>query len=164
MTQPTPKVRTCLWYDSQAHAAAAFYVALIPGSAITGQFGQTPDGAPLITEFHVAGTPYQGLNGGPMYPQSPAASIAVTTEGQAETDRLWAALVADGGAESRCAWCVDRWGVSWQVVPRQLMATVGGSDPAGSARATQAMLGMSKIDVAALEAAYRGAPAGDGAV
>ncbi len=150
------KVRTCLWFDGTAEAAARLYVSLIPGSAIEDTIGADAEGRPLMVNFQLAGVPYQGLNGGDMYKLSPAASIQVITEDQAETDRLWAALIADGGAESRCAWCVDRFGVSWQVVPRQLMATVGGPDPEGARRATQAMLGMSKIDIAALEAAYRG--------
>lgn len=150
------ELRTCLWFDGTAEAAARFYVSLIPGSRIEGMTGATADGAPLMVDFSLAGVPYQGLNGGDTYPLSPAVSIQVITEDQAETDRLWAALIADGGAESRCAWCTDRFGVSWQVVPRQLMATVGGPDAAGAARATQAMLTMGKIDIAALEAAYEG--------
>ncbi|MCB1350405.1 MAG: VOC family protein, partial [Maritimibacter sp.] len=120
------KVRTCLWFENAAETAARFYVSLIPGSGIEDSIGRTASGTPLMVNFHLAGVPYQGLNGGDMYRLSPAASIQVITEDQAETDRLWDALVADGGAESRCAWCVDRFGVSWQIVPRQLMATVGG--------------------------------------
>jgi predicted 3-demethylubiquinone-9 3-methyltransferase (glyoxalase superfamily) len=150
------KVRTCLWYDGTAEDAARFYVSLIPGSDIESTVGATPDGKPLIVNFNLAGVPYQALNGGPAHRHSPAVSIIVATEDQAETDRLWEALIANGGAESRCAWCTDRFGVSWQVVPRALMATVGGPDPAGAARATEAMLSMSKIDIATLEAAYRG--------
>ncbi len=150
------KIRTCLWFDGTAEAAARFYVALIPGSEIEGMVGATADGKPLLVNFHLAGVPYQGLNGGDSYALSPAVSIQIVTEDQAETDRLWAALIAEGGAESRCAWCTDRFGLSWQVVPRQLMQTVGGPDPDGAARATAAMLGMGKIDIAALEAAYRG--------
>jgi predicted 3-demethylubiquinone-9 3-methyltransferase (glyoxalase superfamily) len=149
-------VRTCLWFDGTAEAAARFYVALIPGSGIEDVIGRTADGAPLLVNFHLGGVPYQALNGGPHYRLTPAVSIQVITEDQAGTDRLWAALVADGGAESKCAWCTDRFGMSWQVVPRQLMATVGGADPAGAARATAAMLTMRKIDIAALEAAYAG--------
>ncbi|GKY87132.1 VOC family protein [Sinisalibacter aestuarii] len=150
------KLRTCLWFDGAAEEAARFYVSLIPGSGVETLAGATAEGKPLMVNFHLAGVPYQALNGGPMFTHSPAVSIAVITEDQAETDRLWDALIADGGAESRCAWCVDRFGVSWQVVPRQLMATVGGADPAGAARATEAMFTMNKIDIATLEAAYRG--------
>lgn len=149
-------LRTCLWFDGTAEAAAHFYVSLIPGSEIEGVIGRTAEGRPLMVNFRLAGVPYQGLNGGAMYRLSPAVSIQIVTEDQAETDRLWAALIADGGAESRCAWCTDRFGMSWQVVPRQLMATVGGPDPVGAARATQAVMAMGKIDIAALEAAYAG--------
>lgn len=150
------KVRTCLWFDGTAEAAARFYVTLIPGSRIEGMSGATSAGAPLLVDFVLAGVPYQALNGGPHFRASPAASIQVMTEDQAETDRLWGALTADGGQESMCAWCVDRFGLSWQVVPRQLVETVGGPDPAGARRATEAMLTMKKIDIAALEAAYAG--------
>lgn len=149
-------IRTCLWFDGNGHEAAAFYVSLIPGSAIEAQSGATAHGAPLIVDFHLAGAPYSVLNGGPQYALNPAASIQLFTDDQAETDRLWAALIADGGAESMCGWCIDRFGLSWQVIPRQLMATVGGPDPAGARRATEAMLAMKKIDIAALEAAYAG--------
>lgn len=150
------KIRTCLWFDGTAEDAAAFYVSLVPGSAIESRVGRTADGKALLVNFHLGGVPYQALNGGPHYALSPAVSIQLITEDQAETDRLWAALIADGGAESMCGWCSDRFGLSWQIVPRQLMATVGGSDPEGAARATEAMLTMKKIDIAALEAAYRG--------
>lgn len=150
------QVRTCLWFDGVADEAARFYVSLIPGSALEGTHGGTPDGKPLLVNFHLAGTPYQGLNGGPRYTLSEAASVAVTTEDQAETDRLWAALTADGGREGRCGWCVDRFGLSWQVIPRQLPELLGGHDREGAGRATQAMFGMTKLELGALEAAYRG--------
>ena len=148
------KIRTCLWYDGNGAEAAEFYVSLIPGSAIETNYEKGTE--PLMVNFHLAGVPYLALNGGPHYKASPAASIMVMTKDQEETDRLWYALTADGGAESRCAWCVDRFGVSWQVVPEALPRTVGGPDPDGAARATQAMLQMSKIDIATLEAAYAG--------
>ena len=148
------KIRTCLWFDGNGAAAAEFYVGLIPGSAIETSYQEGTE--PLMVNFHLAGVPYLALNGGPQYKASPAASIMVMTRDQAETDRLWTALVADGGAESRCAWCVDRFGVSWQVVPEALLRTVGGPNPDGAARATQAMMQMTKIDIAALEAAYAG--------
>lgn len=150
------KIRTCLWFDGNGHDAAAFYVSLIPDSEVTGEKGRTRSGAPLMVNFHLAGVPYQALNGGPTYRASPATSIAVTTEDQDETDRLWAALTADGGKESRCAWCVDRFGISWQVVPKALPNYIGGSDPDGARRATEAMMTMTKIDIAALKAAYEG--------
>ena len=148
------KVRTCLWFDGKGAAAAEFYVSLIPGSAIETDYEKGTE--PLMVNFHLAGVPYPALNGGPHYQASPAASIMVMTKDQEETDRLWDALIADGGEESRCAWCVDRFGVSWQVVPEALVRTVGGPDREGAARATQAMLQMSKIDIATLEAAYAG--------
>ena len=148
------KVRTCLWYDGNGAAAAEFYVTLIPGSAIETDYERGTE--PLMVNFHLAGVPYLALNGGPHYKATPAASIMVMTKDQEETDRLWDALIADGGEESRCAWCIDRFGISWQVVPEQLLATVGGPDPEGANRATQAMLQMSKIDIATLEAAYNG--------
>lgn len=148
------KIRTCFWMNGNGAEAARFYVSLIEGSAIEGDL---PDGAePLIVNFHLAGVPYMILNGGPHYELTPAASIMVSTTDQAETDRLWETLIADGGKESRCAWCVDRFGVSWQVVPEALPRTVGGPDPEGAKRATAAMLEMGKIDIAALEAAYQG--------
>lgn len=150
------KVRTCLWFQADGAEAASFYTELIANSAVEDQFGRAQDGGPLIINFHLDGVPYQILNGGPTYALSPAASIAVMTEDQAETDRLWNALVADGGKESRCAWLVDRFGVSWQIVPRALPKLIGGPDRDGAARATRAMMSMSKIDIATLEAAYRG--------
>ena len=148
-----PKVQTCLWFDGAAEEAARFYVSLIPDSRIVtvvpGQQGA------LIVDLTLGGTPYTFLNGGPHYRLTPAASIQVFTEDQAETDRLWAALT-EGGEESRCAWLVDRFGVSWQVVPRALPGLIGGPDREGAARATQAMMGMARIDIAALQAAYDG--------
>lgn len=149
-------VRTCLWFEKGGAEAAEFYVGLVAGSAVEETFGRTQSGEPLIVNFNLAGVPYQILNGGPTYTQSPAISIAVTTEDQAHTNRLWAALIADGGEESRCGWLVDRFGLSWQIIPRALPRLVGGDDPEGAARATQAMMTMKKIDIATLEAAYRG--------
>lgn len=149
-------LRTCLWMESRGEEAAEFYVSLLPGSKIEGRIPADPAAPALIVNFTLMGVPYQILNGGPHYTLSPAASISVMTGDQAETDRLWAALVADGGAESRCGWCTDRFGLSWQVVPKDLPGLVGGPDPAGAKRATEAMLGMAKIDIAALRAAYRG--------
>ncbi len=148
------KVRTCLWFDGKGAAAAEFYVSLIPGSAIETDYEKGAE--PLMVDFHLSGVPYLALNGGLHYLASPAASIMVMAKDQEETDRLWDALIADGGEESRCAWCIDRFGVSWQVVPEALVRTVGGPDREGAARATQAMLQMSKIYIATLEAAYAG--------
>lgn len=144
-----PKVRTCLWFDSNGEEAAEFYVSIVPGSAIEVVSGP-------VVELSLAGTPYTFLNGGPQYKLSPAASIVVRTADQAETDRLWTALLADGGEESRCAWLIDRFGVSWQVVPDALPRLLGAEDREAAGRAMQAMMRMGKIDIAALETAFRG--------
>ena len=151
------KVRTCLWFDSQGEEAARFYVALLPDSRIESVSRPDADGPALTVDFTLAGAPYQALNGGPMYPQTPAASISVLTKDQAETDALWSALVAGGGKEGQCAWLTDRFGVSWQIVPEPLLAMLGDPDKAAAERAQQAMLKMGKIDIAVLEAAFRGA-------
>lgn len=150
------KVRTCLWFDGRGEEAAELYVSLLPDSRIESVFRPDPDGPALTVEFTLAGAPYMILNGGPHYKLSPAASISVATDDQAETDRLWAALTAEGGEESRCAWLTDRFGVSWQIVPRRLMQLLSAEDRAAAGRAQEAMLGMSKIDIAALEAAFAG--------
>lgn len=147
-------LNTCLWFDGQAEAAARFYVGLFPDSEIT-HVQPGPEDRPLLITLRIMGVPYTFMNGGPQYKLSPAVSIQVFTEDQDETDRLWAALT-EGGEESMCAWCTDRFGVSWQVVPKALPATVGGPDRDGARRATEAMFRMRKIDIAALEAAYRG--------
>ncbi len=151
-----PKVRTCLWFDKQGAEAAEFYVSLLPDSYIESAF--TPDigGPPLIVEFTIAGAPYMILNGGPMFEHSPAASISVLTKDQEETDRLWKALTAKGGRESMCAWLIDRFGVSWQIVPERLPQLLSADDKAAAGRAREAMMKMQKIDIAALEAAFNG--------
>lgn len=151
-----PKVRTCLWFDGNGEAAADFYVSLLPDSRIVSTFRPDPNGLPLVVELRLAGTPYMFLNGGPHYKLSPAASIAVRTADQAETDRLWDALLAGGGEESMCGWLVDRFGVSWQIVPDALERMLAAEDRAAADRAMQAMLQMRKLDVGALEAAFRG--------
>jgi len=156
-----PKVRTCLWFDHAGEEAARFYVSLLPDSVVESVSRMASDGPALTVQFTLAGAPYQILNGGPHYALSPAASISVCTEDQEETDRLWEALLEGGGTESRCGWLTDRYGVSWQIVPRALPALLGGEDRVGAERAREAMLGMTRLDVAALEAAYReGAPGG----
>ena len=147
-------IRTCLWFDHGGLEAARFYTSLLAGSLLETEV--TDDVEPLLVLFSLAGVPYSILNGGPHYVLSPAASISVTTESQAETDRLWAALTADGGQESRCGWLVDRWGVSWQIVPRLLYELLGSEDRDAAARAQHAMLQMSKIDSAALQDAFDG--------
>ncbi len=152
-----PKVRTCLWFDKNGHEAAAFYVSLLPdNSYVESNFTPEIEGPPLIVEFTLAGAPYMILNGGPMFKHTPAASISVLTKGQEETNRLWDALIADGGEESMCAWCVDRFGVSWQIVPERLPQLLQADDKAAAARAREAMMKMQKIDIAALEAAFAG--------
>ena len=151
-----PKVRTCLWFNDQGEEAAAFYVSLLPDSAVESVMRPEPDGPALMISFSLAGVPYVILNGGPHYELSPAASIMVSTADQDETDRLWSALLADGGRESRCAWLTDRFGVSWQIVPEALPRLMGADDRAAAGRVQAAMLEMNKIDIAALEAAFRG--------
>ena len=151
----TAKTRTCLWFERGGLDAARFYTTLLPDSRVDGGDSRS-EAEPMIVDFTLAGTPYRILNGGPHFPQSPAASIVVTTDDQPETDRLWAALTADGGSESMCGWLVDRWGVSWQIVPNALPALLGADDRAAAERARQAMLAMKKIDIAAMQAAFDG--------
>lgn len=155
------KILPCIWYDlGQARAAAEFYVSLgLPDSRIDrvvrspADNPSGPAGAELVVEFTLAGRRYIGLNGGPQFPQSEAVSFMILTEDQAETDRLWDAIVGDGGQESMCGWCKDRWGVSWQITPRRLMAFYDDPNPARTRAAFEAMMGMRRIDIAALEAA-----------
>jgi predicted 3-demethylubiquinone-9 3-methyltransferase (glyoxalase superfamily) len=152
----------CLWYNGTAEEAARFYAQTFPNSEVTGVHhapGDYPDGKQgqvLTVEFTVLGIPCLGLNGGPMFKHSEAFSFQIITEDQAETDRYWNAIVGNGGAESQCGWCKDRWGLSWQITPRVLLDAVSGHDKAASKRAFDAMMGMKKIDVAAIEAARRG--------
>ena len=148
-------VRTCLWFDGKAEEASNLYVSLIPNSRIEHIFKPTPNGPALMVVFRLGGAPFQALNGGPQYKHSEAASIAVSTRDQEETDRLWDRLTADGGSESRCGWLKDRFGVSWQIVPEALPRLLGSSDRAAADRVMQAMLRMRKIDIAALEAAHK---------
>lgn len=153
----TAPVRTCLWMEKDGEAAARFYTALIPGSALEGRTGfQGGDTPALVVEFNLAGVPYMILNGGPHFTLTPAASISVLTEDQAETDRLWDALTADGGQESQCGWLVDRWGLSWQITPRAVMAMTFADDPEASERARQAMYKMTRLDIAVMQAAFDG--------
>lgn len=144
-----PRISLCLWFKGEAEAAARFYTSLLPGSEITSV-------SPVMVSFTLGGVPFLALNGGPGVEHTEAASISVTTGDQAETDRLWQALTADGGAEGRCGWLKDRFGVSWQIVPNALPELLGASDRAAAGRAMQAMLAMSKIDIAMLEQAFRG--------
>ena len=151
----------CLWYEGEAEAAARFYAATFPDTHVTAVHrapGDYPDGKQgdaLVVEFSVMGIPCIGLNGGPRFKHSEAFSFQVATDGQAETDHYWNALTADGGEESQCGWCRDKWGISWQITPRALtQAMAAGGEIAG--RAFTAMMPMKKIDVAVIEAAVRG--------
>lgn len=154
MTAPT--VQTCLWFDDAALEAAQTYVRLLPGSAIRHVFPQhgKPDSA-FMVQLDLLGQRFSFLNGGPHYRLTPAASIEVYLETQPEVDALWEALL-DGGSASRCGWLTDRFGVSWQIIPRALPRLLADSDPTASARVLQAMMAMVKLDGPALEAAARG--------
>lgn len=151
----------CLWYDGEAEAAARFYAEVFPDTRVTAIHhapGDYPDGNAgdvLLVEFTVMGIPCIGLNGGDEFRHSEAFSFQVMTEDQAETDRYWNAIVGNGGAESACGWCRDRWGLSWQITPQVLTEALAGSDRAAARRAFAAMMEMRKIDVAAIEAAMR---------
>ena len=157
-----PKNTICLWYERDALDAAHFYAKTFPDSKVGNTMrapGNYPDGQQgdiLTVEFTVAGIPCVGLNGGPHFKQSEAFSFQIATDDQAETDRLWNAIVNNGGQESECGWCKDKWGVSWQITPRVLTDAVSGPDRAAAKRAFDAMMTMKKIDVAAIEAAVRG--------
>ncbi len=152
----------CLWYDGTALDAATFYAQTFPNSAVGNVFrapGDYPDGKQgdvLTVEFTVMGIPCVGLNGGSAFTHSEAFSFQVVTEDQAETDRLWDAIVGNGGQTSQCGWCKDKWGLSWQITPRALMAAIADPDPAAAKRSFAAMMQMTKIDVAAIESARRG--------
>ena len=156
-----PKNTICLWYDKDALDAANFYAATFPNSKLTAvhkapsDFPSGKKGDVLTVEFTVLGIPCLGLNGGPMFKPTEAFSFQVATDDQAETDRYWNAIVGNGGEESACGWCKDRWGLSWQITPRALTDALGaGGDE--SKRAFEAMMTMRKIDVAAIEKARRG--------
>ncbi len=149
-------MRTCLWFDGQGEAAARFYCSLLPRSRVEAVFAPEPGKPALVVDFTLGGTPYQALNGGPNFKPTEAASISVLTKDQAETDRLWDALLADGGSPSACGWLKDKFGVSWQIVPETLPRLLADHDRAAGGRVMQAMMTMSKIEIAKLESAYRG--------
>jgi 2-polyprenyl-6-hydroxyphenyl methylase/3-demethylubiquinone-9 3-methyltransferase len=152
----------CLWFDGAAEDAARFYAQTFPDSTVgaihraPGDFPSGKQGDVLLVEFTVCGIPCVGLNGGPEFKHSEAFSFQVETEDQAETDRLWNAIVGNGGQESQCGWCKDRWGLSWQISPRVLNEAVTNPDRVAAKRAFEAMMTMRKIDVAAIEKALRG--------
>lgn len=156
------KITTCLWYDGTAQEAADFYVSLLPDSHVDNIVMAPSDnpsgkeGSVLVVEFTLAGQSYIGLNGGPHFKFSEAISLQVETQDQEETDRLWNALTADGGEESMCGWLKDRWGMSWQITPKQLTALTFNPDPMVAKRAFEAMMTMRKIDIATIEAAAAG--------
>lgn len=152
----------CLWYDTDALEAATFYADTFPDSTV-GTIYRAPADYPsgkkgdvLTVEFTVMGIPCLGLNGGPVFPHSEAFSFQVATDDQAETDRLWNAIVNNGGQESECGWCKDKWGLSWQITPRILTEAIAHPDPAVAKRAFEAMMTMGKIDIARIEAAVEG--------
>jgi predicted 3-demethylubiquinone-9 3-methyltransferase (glyoxalase superfamily) len=150
-------VRTCLWFqDGRGREAAEFYCSLIPGSRVeTSFYGDAGQGGFSVIDFSLGGVPYQILDAGPVFKLTEAVSISVSTDTQAETDRLWAALTADGGEESVCGWLKDRYGVSWQIFPKRLTELTTSADKKVSAAATAAMMKQKKIDIALIEAAVR---------
>ncbi|HVF04865.1 MAG TPA: VOC family protein [Frankiaceae bacterium] len=167
-----PKITPCLWFDTQAEEAATFYVSVFPNSRIleTSRYGDAGPGEPgavMVVNFELDGTKYVGLNGGPQFAFTEAVSFQIDCADQAETDYYWDALLAGGGEESQCGWLKDRFGLSWQVVPRGMIELVTDADPARSQRAMTAMMGMRRLDVAAAARAADGvpdeAPAGAGA-
>jgi predicted 3-demethylubiquinone-9 3-methyltransferase (glyoxalase superfamily) len=152
----------CVWYDRDAEEAARFYAKTFPDSSV-GQTVRAPEDFPsgkkgdvLVVNFTVMGIPCIGLNGGPAFKHSEAFSFQVATEDQAETDRYWNAIVNNGGQESACGWCKDKWGINWQITPVALTAAIADPDPAAASRAFAAMMEMGKIDIARIEAARKG--------
>jgi predicted 3-demethylubiquinone-9 3-methyltransferase (glyoxalase superfamily) len=152
----------CLWYNGGAEEAARFYASVFPDSSVgaimraPGDFPSGKQGDVLTVEFTVLGIPCVGLNGGPEFTQTEAFSFQVLTKDQAETDRYWNAIVGNGGRESACGWCKDKWGVSWQITPAVLIEGITDPDPSVAKRVFDAMMEMGKIDVARIEAARRG--------
>ncbi len=162
MKKPVPRNTICIWFNGGAAQAAAFYAETFPDTYVTATH-QAPSDFPsgkagdvLTVEFTVLGIPCLGLNGGPMFPQTEAFSFQIATDTQEETDRFWNAIVGNGGKESDCGWCKDRWGVSWQITPRVLTEAVTDPDEKRRKRAFDAMMKMQKIDIAKIEAALKG--------
>ena len=160
MVQKMAKNTICLWYDHDAEAAARFYAQTFPDSRVEGVHRAPSDypggkaGNVLTVEFIVAGVPCIGLNGGPTFKHSEAFSFQIATDNQKETDRYWNAIVGNGGQESQCGWCKDKWGISWQITPRVLTEALAAGGEVAK-RAFEAMMPMKKIDVAAIKAAVR---------
>lgn len=158
----TAKNTICLWYDNNAEGAARFYAETFPDSSVgavhraPGDYPSGKEGDVLTVEFTVMGIPCIGLNGGPAFKHNEAFSFQVATEDQSETDRYWNAIVGNGGQESDCGWCKDKWGISWQITPVALTKAFTNSDRIAAKRAFDAMMTMKKIDIAAIEAAFRG--------
>jgi 2-polyprenyl-6-hydroxyphenyl methylase/3-demethylubiquinone-9 3-methyltransferase len=156
------KNTVCLWYDRDAVDAARFYAATFPDSVVRavhrapGDYPSGKAGDVLTVEFTVLGVPCLGLNGGPMFKHTEAFSFQVATVDQAETDRYWNGIIGNGGQESACGWCKDKWGLNWQITPIALTSAITDPDPAAAKRAFDAMMTMTKIDIAAIEAARRG--------
>jgi predicted 3-demethylubiquinone-9 3-methyltransferase (glyoxalase superfamily) len=156
------RITPCLWFDGVAEEAANFYVSLLPDSRVDrisrapADYPSGTAGAVLLVEFTLAGQQFMGLNGGPQFPFTEAVSFSIDCEDQAEIDRLWDALTANGGKPVACGWLTDRYGLSWQIVPKVMGRLIGGDDPAGAKRAFEAMMNMVKLDIAELERAYRG--------
>lgn len=158
----TSKNTICLWYDRNALEAATFYAETFPDSAVLavhhapGDYPSGQQGDVLTVAFRVMGIPCLGLNGGPVFQHSEAFSFQVATDDQAETDRLWHAIIDNGGQASECGWCKDKWGIFWQITPRILSDAIANPDRAAAKRAFEAMMTMSKIDIARIEAALKG--------
>ncbi|MBF7011530.1 VOC family protein [Novosphingobium resinovorum] len=158
----TAKNRICLWYDGTAEDAANFYATVFPDTRVDSvqraptDYPDGKEGNVLVVEFTVMGIECIGLNGGPQFPQSESFSFQVATDTQEETDRYWDAIVGNGGAESMCGWCKDKWGLNWQISPRALTNAMANPDRAAAKRAMEAMMTMRKIDIAAIEAAVKG--------
>ena len=154
------ELTTCLWFDGRAREAAIFYTSIFPDSSMADNWIAPTDtpgnkqGEEIVVNFRMFGRPFIGLNGGPQFPFTEAISLQIPCADQAEIDKYWDLLTADGGQESQCGWLKDKFGLSWQVISPEMNQYLGGPDAAGSQRATQAMLGMRKIDLAAMKAAY----------